>query len=100
VKPYDKTWKTEMMRHTKSDIIDILGARLKGMGDEMKFPNEIWTWEDAYGDIEVYTAPSQGYMMGHYILFDLYEKLEKENERLRLLAAKESAKNFKYEAEG
>jgi hypothetical protein len=37
------------------------------MGDEMKFPNEIWTWEDAYGDIEVYTAPSQGYMMGHYI---------------------------------
>jgi hypothetical protein len=45
VKPYDKTWKTEMMRHTKSDIIDILGARLKGMGDEMKFPNEIWIYD-------------------------------------------------------
>jgi hypothetical protein len=37
---------------------------------------------------------------GEYVLYEEYEKLEKENERLRLLAAKESAKNFKYEAEG
>jgi hypothetical protein len=53
VKPYDKTWKTEMMRHTKSDIIDILGARLKGMGDEMKFPNEVWIDKGISGNLYI-----------------------------------------------